>query len=91
MSKVEETRDIRLGEYNNRPYSYNKFNEKSQQLFNYTKMSNLRIIQKKLLYVIGLSSDIASKEVINKLKPLVKSTKVRIFRSIREDNQTNRE
>ena len=64
MSKVEETGDIRPGEYNNRPYSYNKFNGSNLQLFNYTKMSNLRIIQKKLLYVIGLSSDLASKEVI---------------------------
>lgn len=35
---------------------------------NISKLSNMRIIQKHLVYVIGLSSGIASKEVNNKNK-----------------------
>jgi hypothetical protein len=63
MSKVEETGDNqRLEFYNRQQYSYNKFNGRIQP-FNYYKMSNLRIIQKKLVYVIGLSSDLANRDV----------------------------
>jgi hypothetical protein len=63
MSLVEETGDNqRLEFYNRQQYCYNKFNGRLQPL-NYYKMSNLRIIQKKLVYVIGLSSDLAKRDV----------------------------
>ncbi len=54
MSKVEETGDIYI--------SLNTLNKKSK-MNNFSKLSNLRIIQKKLVYVIGLSYNIYFKEV----------------------------
>lgn len=39
-------------------------NIKSKVNVNYAKMSNMRIIQKQLVYVIGLSSKLAFKDVI---------------------------
>jgi hypothetical protein len=40
------------------------------QGLNINKLSNMRIIQKCLVYVIGLSSSIANKEVKNNLKKI---------------------
>jgi len=51
MSKVEETGDISLS-----------INKKSRTN-NFSKLTNLRIIQKQLVYVIGLSYNYAFKEV----------------------------
>jgi len=59
---TEETGDSLRIEYYNRQYNYNKFNGRGQP-YNYYKLSNLRIIQKKLVYVIGLSTEMAHKEV----------------------------
>ncbi len=64
MSKVEETEDKNETVY----YNYQNRNRytsiiKKKINMNYYKMSNLRIIQKKLVYVIGLSSAIAFREV----------------------------
>jgi hypothetical protein len=64
---TEETGDSHRFENYNRQYSYNKFNCRGQPL-NYYRMSNLRIIQKKLVYVIGLSTELANKEVIKTRK-----------------------
>jgi hypothetical protein len=46
---------------------------------NYTKLAEARIIQKNLVYVIGLSSSLANKEVI---LTYLDSLKARIFRTI---------
>lgn len=63
MSKVEPTGDEQRLEFSDRQqFTYNKFNGRAQP-FNYYKMSNLRIIQKKLVYVIGLSSELANRDV----------------------------
>ena len=59
---TEETGDSLRIEYYNRHFIYNKFNGRGQP-YNYYKLSNLRIIQKKLVYVIGLSTEMANKEV----------------------------
>jgi hypothetical protein len=55
MSKVEETVDS-----NSRTLQA-KLSKKHKSI--YSKMSNMRIIQKKLVYVIGLSSEIAFRDV----------------------------
>ncbi len=62
MSKVEQTSDQL--EYNLRYLNFNKFNGIGH-LQNYNKMSNLRIIQKKLVYVIGLSTEFIKREVFS--------------------------
>lgn len=54
MSKVDETGDINSTLSN--LIKKNRFN-------NFNKLSNLRIIQKQLVYVIGLSFNYAFKEV----------------------------
>ena len=59
---TEETGDSLRIEYYNRQLIYNKFNGRGKP-YNYYKLSNLRIIQKKLVYVIGLSTEMANKEV----------------------------
>lgn len=65
MSKVEDqgstlyysnTNGIRVNNF------FSNFSNK-KKISNYTKMQNIRIIQKKLVYVIGLSAQIAFKEV----------------------------
>jgi hypothetical protein len=43
-------------------------NTKKKFTDNFTKMSNMRVIQKQLVYVIGLSANLAFKDVIIKLK-----------------------
>ena len=57
---------------------------------NITKNQNLRIIQKKLVYVIGLSSSIANKDVKFKSKYQA-FNKTRIFRPIRSNHKISRE
>ena len=49
--------------------SKNKSAKKSSSLQgqNLSKLTNVRIIQKHLVYVIGLSSNLANKEVLNLL------------------------
>lgn len=67
--------------------SYNKF------AGNFSKMSNMRVIQKHLVYVIGLSANLAFKEVINifftilYILNLVPSFKIRIFWTIWKNNK----
>lgn len=67
--------------------SYNKFAD------NFTKMSNMRVIQKHLVYVIGLSANLAFKEVKNLffiilyILNLDASFKIRIFRTIWKNNK----
>jgi hypothetical protein len=54
------------------------------QGMNITKLSNSRIIQKHLVYVIGLSSSIASKEVkIKNYFFFIGVRKIRVLRAIR--------
>ena len=61
MSKVEETRES---------FFSSNIGKKIKRKFNmsYPKMTNMRIIQKKLVYVIGLSANLAFKDVNLKLK-----------------------
>lgn len=57
MSKVDETGDIKTVLPNNN-------SNKNTRHHNFVKLSNLRIIQKKLVYVIGLSYRYAFNEVL---------------------------
>lgn len=59
MSKVDETGDISS--------SLNLGNKKGRTN-NFSKLTNLRIIQKQLVYVIGLSYNYAFNEVFSYLK-----------------------
>lgn len=78
MSKVEVTGD-------NHSFSVNtKRNSKG-----YSKMANMRIIQKQLVYVIGLSANLAFKEVITLLN--IGTFQFLVLRPIWKDFETYRE
>ena len=66
MSKVEEPgRSFNLLNNHERASSKNKHKIVKKRInLNFSKMSNLRIIQKPLVYVIGLSASLALKDVL---------------------------
>jgi len=78
MSKVDETGDISSSIF---------FSYKKEKIKNISKLTNLRIIQKQLVYVIGLSSNYAFNEV-KIFKFLFSATlKLRVFRTIWENHK----
>lgn len=59
-------------------------NKKQITATNLTKLQNARIIQKHLVYVIGLSSKISSEKVVNLLN--IDFSQIRIFWTVWTDN-----
>ncbi len=61
------------------------------QGMNIAKLSNSRIIQKHLVYVIGLSSSLALKDVKKELNNFSGFRKIRIFWTIRNNIKNSRQ